>query len=161
MELHEFNQAVKDLERFLLNWKEQMVARGYSIVPTNAAPSTYNQVREMLSGEGKTIYVYDGGCENTVFSSPQYNHIFRAYHDMGHYVHEKDFQFKNEITLGHLQSNEVFDALLSVVGLQRASRVRALVVAEIVGQIEYYQIHRHYIDDQRTYIKGYLGVSHE
>lgn len=154
----QFQQGVIDLESFLLAWKLDMLEKGYEIKPFAHAPSTYNELLLMHLTYPNLLVVYDGGSANTIFSSPDMNFTFRAFHDFGHLAHRLDFQFKNEMKLGELQANEIYDDLLGTVGIERANVVRDIVRAEIIGQIEYYQIHRRYIDDQQTYVKGYLGV---
>jgi len=154
----QFRQGVSDLEDFLSAWGRDMLQRGFTIETSKDAPSTYQELRALREFSPAKIIVYNGGCDNTIFSQSVYNHLFRAFHDFGHLSHGLDFQFKNEITLGERQANEVYDAVLPTIGLERANVVRQIIRAEIIGQIEYYQIHRRYIDDQKTYVIGYLGV---
>ena len=160
MTLDEFNQARKDVERYLILWEEALKSQGLRVGVMQDAPSTYKDVVNSFLNTG-ILVVYEGASENTIFSHPRINHLFRAWHDLGHITNKLDFQFHNERKLGEIQANEVYDALLNTAGHDRANNARSLVRAEIIGQIEYYQIHRKYVDDQKSYTMGYLGVKEE
>lgn len=159
MTQNEFTQAVSDLREFLMDFRARLwQEHDRAIVPIVSAPSTYKALRRDIEAYPTVLFVYSEGSENTIFGDKETNYVFRAWHDWGHYTSNKDFQFHNECALGVLQSIEAYDALYPTIGHERAQRVKQLVQAEIIGRVEYYQVHRQYIDDQKAYVKGYLGV---
>ena len=88
--------------------------------------------------------VYDGNCENTIFSSPEINHAFRAWHDAVHLEHNLGFGFKDELKVARLHIAEL--RLLGITGLDAD-----LVFNDVAGQIIFFYWKKEYVKDQQKF----------
>lgn len=154
MTMNQFNNALKALESVL-----NEVSKSIPYKASSDAPNTFKGVCEHFNKNGYFL-IYDGSCDNTIFPNPETNVKFRAYHDAGHYKHNLSFKFDDEKKLGVIQADELrWYALTMGYDVSIANRVREIVLAEIVGQIEYFEMNGKYLDDQRSYTLSYLGVA--
>jgi hypothetical protein len=100
--------------------------------PTPDAPSSLAALQSWADAQrpGEPMPVFDGGCALTIFSSPQVNHAFRAWHDSLHLAHGLTFDKAGEYGLAGLHVEAAAAAGLS------AEDQRALLF-EVLGQFEY------------------------
>jgi hypothetical protein len=117
------------------------------------APSTYRQLKEHLDA-GKTMVVAHEGSNNTIFADPHINFAFRAWHDWCHWKGEYDFSLYGESATYCMQ----LDQLLAVYGNNwRTRQWSDYLKAEVIGQRQYYEKYKAYIDDQRSFVAAYVA----
>ena len=122
------------------------------------APNNY---KEMVSyfETNKEFLIFDGGDHGHL--GEKYNVRFRALHDKMHYDKKLSFSFQDEKILSDITVN-MFRKLaynkfyathweMAIVG--------EIINAEIRGQIEYYELNKSYVEDQKQFINDYLEVS--
>ena len=154
MTLNQYNEALKALESVI-----EHVSKSIPYKTSLDAPNSFKEVKRHLEEHGYLL-IYSGSSESTIFSRPEINIMFRAIHDAGHIEHDLSFKFDDEKKLGVIQSNELkWVALTLGYDLSIANRIKAIVHAEIVGQIEYYELNSKYLEDQKSYIMSYLNVA--
>jgi hypothetical protein len=110
------------------------------------APDTF----ETLAG-AKTygLVVYDGGSTDTIYGDPSVNHAFRAWHDSLHLKLGADFTLIGELRVGLEQAR--------ILGGSYGD----IVMAEVKGQIDYYNLHGCFPLNQLEFVLSYLkGVKH-
>lgn len=88
--MQRFNNAVNALESLLT-----VATKSIAYIDQSNAPSTYKEMCEAREYLGFFL-VYNGACDKTIFSSPKFNVMFRAFHDEGHYRHGLSFKFAEE-----------------------------------------------------------------
>ena len=102
--------------------------------PTYNAPNTFDAlcVRYAVSGisETRPLPVWSGACENTIYTSPEGNYAFRAWHDLTHLRLGADFSRDGEFAAAWQHQREAYLA-----GLSRAAR--QLLWIDTWGQFEY------------------------
>lgn len=97
--------------------------------------------------------VWNGGSEKTIFSSPQANYAFRAWHDRCHVTGQHPFTREGELAVRDMQAAEIYGML----GPVRSAMARKFLTAEILGQFDYHAARGHYPDNQRAFALAYLG----
>lgn len=65
---------------------------------TPDAPDTLDKLRA-AAALGGPLPVFDGGCDETIYSRPEVNHAFRAWHDSLHLLHGAAFDLEGERAL--------------------------------------------------------------
>jgi hypothetical protein len=72
------------------------------------APDTFEGIKEHYENTGKLL-VWNGASDNTIFSNPQSNYAFRAWHDFCHIKANADFTPSGERDTMLLQIRMVMD----------------------------------------------------
>lgn len=114
------------------------------------APSTFAGLMERRADfmHGEPLPVSGDGCEHTVYSSPEVNYAFRAWHDGIHIVHGYDFSLAGEqATLAVHHTMMGYRA--AEYGLVESDF--ALMTVEVLGQRMYYERHREYVSNQEAF----------
>lgn len=151
MTINQFNTALNALETVL-----NQVVKSIPYKSSLEAPSSYKAVCDFYNANGYFL-IYSGSSDKTIFSNNEMNIKFRAYHDAGHYYNSLSFKFKDEKKLGKIQANELENVAVAMgYNLEIASHIESIVLAEINGQIEYYEKHNKYLEDQKAYILNLL-----
>ena len=91
------------------------------------APSTFNELRQC-----ERLIVWDGASDATIYGDATVNHAFRAWHDSAHLRGGYDFTPEGEYLAAKLQCADILQAYPSAPELWLD-----LVMAEVVGQVEY------------------------
>jgi hypothetical protein len=107
---------------------------------------------------GGPVIVSDLHCERTVFSSPDVNMAFRAWHDYRHITTSAEFDHEGEYLVHEAMMLDLyhwFGGKPAPVGAY--SRTMALLDCENIGQLEYWKVYGSPPDDQRTFALGYLA----
>jgi hypothetical protein len=90
----------------------------------------------------------------------EYNLKFRALHDFMHYFYDLKFTFTDEKILSDITANQFYLIGLDMgLTIRECLIVKAIINAEIKGQIEYYELNNNYVDNQTEFIDSYLKVS--
>ena len=95
--------------------------------------------------------VFDGGCENTIYPDAATNHAFRAWHDSLHLANNYSFSREDEIKVGLIHMQQARRAGLS-------QRDQDMLVADTIGQIEYYYKFGRYVVNQAKFVSDVLNL---
>lgn len=129
----------------------QMFPRGF--VVSDTAPQTYHELREHMNAGG-TMTVWSGGSDNTIYSDPEVNFAFRAWHDWCHWRGRCLFTETGERAACAIQQWHI----LKEFGISTTSSAWCrLIEAEIVGQTAHFLRHHCFPADQRAFARGYLA----
>ena len=139
-------KASKELEAFIIEQAPSHYATADAPADWHALKVWYElwNIR-LANGECYVIPVFDGGCEDTIYSSPRVNHAFRAWHDSLHLILDEDFSLHGE--------REV--AARHVLAAERAGlswRDKEMLWADTYGQRAYYQQTGEYVKDQAAFV---------
>ena len=144
------NARVKTFGEAIVNLVDRLLPQGFDV--GDDTPQTYAQLKALLDS-GKRLLVWSGGCEQTIYTHPNINVAFRAWHDHCHWVGGYDFSLEGEIAACDLQCRQ----LLEHHGDNPVTRCWcALIRAEVIGQALYYQRHKRFPEDQRAFVAEYL-----
>jgi hypothetical protein len=112
---------------------------------TPDAPSTLPELIAAAKRSG-SLPVWDGGSDATMYSRPEVNHAFRAWHDALHIAHGAAFDVSGELALSREHVRQARAAGLS------AEDVRALWL-DLWGQAVYAERHAGaFPEDQSAFI---------
>lgn len=137
------NCAIIDITRRIL-------PRGYEVA--SSAPSSFEELQELLQS-GSRLKVWPGGSEQTVYTDPEINHAFRAWHDWSHWIAAQPFTLEGERAVSALQCRHI---LMDFGDNSHTRRWRAIVEAEVIGQNEYRVRHRRFPLNQVGFVLAYL-----
>ena len=128
-------RSFKDLERIV-----ELMAPPFKAVD-KGAPNTFEELLEYKDKD--ILLVYSGGSDKTIWSTPQINFSFRAWHDSIHMRKGYDFS-----VLG-----EVLTAREHIMQLKRAGfdRFCNLFWIDIVAQRLFYAKYGRYVQDQEAF----------
>lgn len=122
------------------------------------APSTYDEMVAYYNKNGKFL-VYNGG-DTANYLGHEYNLKFRALHDFMHYFYRLKFTFKDEKILSDITANQFYFVGGKLgMNIRECLIIKAIINAEIKGQIEYYELNKTYVLNQTEFIEKYLKVS--
>lgn len=131
--------------------------------PDENAPGTWEELQEykyltVLTPEEAFCWdslpylpVYDGGCENTIYGAPEYNYMFRAWHDSLHLRHDLDFSVKGELRTALRHQTALMQVGAPV-------DVRRAFWADTAGQVQYNEITGEFPTNQVNFVRLYLGI---
>lgn len=108
---------------------------------------------------GGPVIVSDLHCDRTVFSSPDVNMAFRAWHDYRHITEGAEFDDAGEYAVHNAMCRD--SALWRVergIDLMGMRRAYALLEAENLGQLAYWRAYGAPPAGQRTFALGYLAA---
>ena len=125
--------------------------------PTSDAPSTWAELQawNRCWGHGfacgvVSLPVHDGGCEQTIYPDAQTNYAFRAWHDSLHIANDLSFSRGDEIRVGLIHMQQARAAGLS-------KRDQDVLIADTIGQIEYYYKRGRYVKNQARFVTDVLA----
>lgn len=96
--------------------------------------------------------VYDGGAELTIYPDNATNYAFRAWHDSLHLLNGYSFSREHEIKVGLIHMQQARAAGLS-------KRDQDMLIADTIGQNEYYVKYGAYVDNQAAFVGAVLDSS--
>lgn len=138
------NQAIHTIS-------ERLFPTGYDVSETEA-PETYEALCDRLNA-GKSMIVYSGASEDTIYGDREINWAFRAWHDWCHWRGGFDFTAEGEAQAVEMQIGHI----MQVYGDSEDTRKWAEILrAEVNGQLQYLTIHGDFPQDQAAFIKAYL-----
>lgn len=126
-------------------------------ITSEIAPNTFKGMKSYFEDHGQFL-VYSGGDHG--YLGQDYNIKFRAVHDFMHLKNNLTFKFEDEKELSDITVLE-FRSIASDLGLKIESRkvIGAIITAEIKGQIEFYELNKTYVADQKSFTNDYLSVA--
>ncbi|ALF01640.1 hypothetical protein CPT_Percy6 [Caulobacter phage Percy] len=141
-----FNAAV-------MTMANRLCPKGWDVM--DLAPNSLHALTLHVRCTGK-VAVWSGASDNTIFSCPEHNWAFRAWHDATHYQLQQDFSFAGEANTAFAQCADLLDQY----GLDEDTReFCAIILCEVIGQSAYFHLHGELVPDQRKFyaenIKAY------
>ena len=122
------------------------------------APSKYKDMVEYYKKNGKFL-IFNGG-DTANYLGHEYTLKFRALHEFMHYFYELKFTFKDEKTLSDITAHQFYLVGLDMnLSIKECLIIKAIMNAEIKGQIEYYELNKNYVENQIEFIDNYLQIS--
>jgi hypothetical protein len=114
--------------------------------PAIIAPDTFESLARASVGG---LVVYSGASDSTIYGDAKVNWAFRAWHDSLHLKLGADFTLIGELRVGLEQAR--------ILGGSYGD----IVMAEVKGQIDYYNLHGSFPLNQIEFVLSYLkGVKH-
>lgn len=141
----------------MANFVERAYEYDFGKLPFHAdadAPNTFKKLQEWGASGEQSIPVYSGGCEYTIYSTDEANHLFRAWHDRLHLRHNLGFKKADEIKVSELHCST-----LRAVGAPY--NVVKAMEADVEGQVRYYDETQEYVVNQLEFVADCLkyGIS--
>lgn len=109
------------------------------------APETFEDLRRAFATLGY-IPVSTIGCETSIYGDARVNLAFRAWHDATHLEHGLGFNPNDEVAVAHIQCASAGIA-----------RDRALLWADIAGQVRYFEAFGEFPNDQKAFVLDYVA----
>lgn len=104
------------------------------------APDTFEELQRHI-GE---LVVYSGDSDKTIYGDSRVNLAFRAWHDRLHLRLQTPFTLEGETLVARYQANRLGGVLGDI------------IMAEVVGQAEYFKTHGSFPVDQSEFMRRYL-----
>lgn len=135
----------------------QLKRKGIKYIASQLAPNTFKGMKAYREDFGQFL-VYSGGDHGLL--GEEYNIKFRALHDAMHYEHNLSFKFEDERELSIITRWEFMQLAYNTIGLTQWETycIGQVIKAEIEGQIDYYEKHGKYVDNQTDFIYNYFGI---
>lgn len=124
------------------------------------APTTLQGISDVYRATG-TLTVDNANSDKTIWSSPQANYAFRAWHDWHHVDLQAEFDAAGERRVHDAMERDLAQWWVLHYGTLdeiEFARSRATLEAENIGQIDYWARVGHPPVDQRTFAEGYLAA---
>ena len=119
------------------------------------APQTLEELTAHIKRTGR-MAVWSGASERTVFSDPETNYAFRAWHDWHHWRHQLPFDAEGERKVCERQ---IADVRLLYGYSADADRMVAILEAEVLGQLAHQVEHGEFPKDQHAFAAAWLSSS--
>lgn len=103
------------------------------------APSTFNDLK------ANGLVIWSRASDHTIYEDARVNHAFRAIHDAMHLSLGAEFTLDGEIWVAKEQARQAGSDLLA-----------ELILAEVIGQAEYFKQHGVFPSDQKAFTQAYL-----
>lgn len=112
---------------------------------SDSAPQTFEALKREYAETG-VIHVWSGASDTTIYGDASVNHAMRAWHDALHVELDADFTLDGERRVALRQAE-----------LIGCSKLAPIILAEVLGQVEYFQTHGQFPKDQLAFVKAYLN----
>lgn len=156
MGVREFNGLSLQFNAMVMTMARKFVPMGWT--PREDAPDTLYGVTQMYLANRGHMYVWDGASDQTMFDDPEHNYAWRAWHDMVHVQHQFTFTPEGEKLTVVRQITQMFDQYgVSPDTLKWSS----WMYADIVGAVEYEQLHGHFPVKQRDFVEAYAKLGRQ
>lgn len=142
-----FDFARHNLSEFIRAEAEGILRSfGVKMAVSMSAPETYDALLcEWAACGGEYITVSGMHCDNTIYTAPEVNHMFRFWHDYLHLQYHKPFTLAGELFIGALHC----DAVASFYGA--GSMEHKLMMADTIGQSTFEAVTGKFPEDQRAF----------
>lgn len=94
-----------------------------------------------------TILIWNGASSDNIYGSLAGNLMFRSWHDYIHITHRSGFSFAGESIVASIQCSMI---------PSEWSLEKELIMIEILGQNQYYSVHKEFLKNQRQFTIDYL-----
>src|SRR4051794_37526600 len=94
-----------------IQFSAAVVAMAHKVCPSGylvgaGCPQSYEELIARLDA-GKGMFVFDGGCDRTIYGCPEVNYAFRAWHDWCHWSGGHDFSYAGEAAVYRMQCDHL------------------------------------------------------
>ena len=113
---------------------------------------TLEAITEHYNKHG-ALMVWNGASDNTIFSAPEFNWVFRAWHDWHHIRMQAAFDTDGERAVAMAQ---IDDVLRYVDDTELALYMIMLIQAEVNGQVDHLNTTGSFVEDQRSFTVNYV-----
>lgn len=139
--------------------REDMRRLGIGYRAVEEAPSTLQGLREAV-GDPRTwaeglevvIPVWSGKSDRTIWSSPDMNHAFRAWHDYHHLILGEEMDHAGEVACALHALDELRNA-----ALPDGDRLGDILWAELWGQALHFERFGVFPEDQAGFVGTFVG----
>lgn len=125
--------------------------RIFTVDKQDDAPQTLHALREYVEGHGHLVVALEHG-ETSIYGSAHANAWFRAFHDLGHLVYNREMTYEDEVALALTQWQDLAPIFREMgateVLLQDLCR---LYLFDTVGQSRYCLLTGRFPHDQTTF----------
>jgi hypothetical protein len=125
----------------------RLFPRGYRITDRNDDAPSIEALREEMARDN-TLTVWSGASDDTIYADREVNWAFRAWHDFHHARSGYDFTLAGERLVAEAQARDLFT--LYGTGAD-AVEMAALILAEVIGQAEYFRDYGTFPQGQRDF----------
>jgi len=128
------------------------------IVTTDNGEScdTLEKITSYYDRTGKLL-VWRGESDTTIFSLPDFNYLFRAWHDYHHITKQLPFDTEGESMVATYQAQDIH-------ALALPAHVKhfciALIDCEVNGQIEHYNQTGEFLSNQKAFACDYMQAKY-
>ena len=133
--------VLPDMARLVIA-RAEVTAPGYKV--SGYAPDDYTRLLAQTASDG-VLTVWNGASDATIYGSAQANWAFRAWHDTWHIRLAADFTIEGERKVALAQASECDTA-----------EQAALIMADVLGQAEYFEYHKAFPADQVGFVLEYV-----
>lgn len=141
-----FDFARHNLSEFIRERAEWLGLFGVRMEVSASAPETYSALlHEWRACDGTCITVSGMHCDNTIYTTPEVNHMFRFWHDYLHLEHKKPFTLAGELFIGALHCESV------AAHFGAGSMEHKLMMADTIGQSTFEAVTGAFPKDQRAF----------
>lgn len=125
-------ESLTDLQLTLFQYVETQ-ARGLAWQPLHV-PASLDDTMRTIWEPVRTLGIWAGASENTIYGLPLGNLLFRAWHDHKHVATGRGFDLRSELYISHLQLAEI---------ARRSDRLAGILAADTIGQqLHFYRFGR-------------------
>lgn len=127
---------------------QQFGVLGKDYIPHPDAPNTFPDLmrahRECCLS-GAPLPVFNGGCEDTIYGTPEANYAFRYMHDTVHVLMGLEFDVADETAAARAQ--------LRMLGPLTKEEIRTFLI-DSAGQALYHVMTGEFVEDQATFVQS-------
>lgn len=148
-----FDRACTDLNIFVIHHAEYVAKQiGFGYVDSNDAPNSFTSLQEAYKNSLQTnapLPVFRGASDTSVYTCGG-NWAFRFWHDVLHVTMGADFTMVGENKVAEAQAKVIADRF------GRDSLQYKIFMADVMGQVVYYNIHKKYVTNQKEFVKMFI-----
>jgi len=137
-------ESLTPLQLTLFQYVEEQ-ARGLTWQPLDV-PSTLDDTMRVIWQPCRTLPVWSGACERTIYGLPLGNLYFRAWHDAKHVATGRGFDLRSELYVSQLQ-------LVDLAG--RSDTLAGILAADTIGQQLHYYVHGRFPENQAAFVESF------
>lgn len=119
------------------------------------APSSLDELRAAYA-TGQRLPVFGGCIDRTIYSSPEDNLRFRAWHDAVHLCLGAPFTPEGEEAVARQQVRQLAEWANYTGCVTGAEHAAAILYADVMAQVEYFEEYQAFPDNQLSFIRTYL-----
>lgn len=133
----------------------KLLPQGYNV--SNEAPDTLQGITDYYRSTGR-LCVSSLASTDTIYGDPATNHAARAWHDYHHIKGKFAFNLLGEVATFKAQAEDLAEYFnpYDTVTEEPHRIARAYLRADIVGQTEFYHVHKRFVVRQRAFCLAYV-----
>lgn len=132
--------------------------RIFTVDKQDDAPQTLHALREYIEEHGRLVVALEHG-ESSIYGSAHANAWFRAFHDLGHLVYNREMTYEEEVSLACTQWGDlcpVFERMGATPNL--IQDLHRLYLFDTVGQSRYCLLTGRFPNDQMAFVENLHAV---